>query len=240
MNVFDEMGDYWAEIADQNNTERQINFIKNILEPPGLILDLACGTGRHLIPLSKQGFSLIGLDLSPELLRIAKSQWNQAQVVLADMRFLPFKHEVFAAVISMDTSFGYLPSELDDLLSLKDVKYSLKKGGVLVVDVFNRQHLTKKYNGQSQSKEKEYPSFFLLQNRSVTANGGKLCDKWTVREKSDGQIRVFQHIARLYKRSQLQELLENAGFILNKVCGNYGNQEFHSDSSRLIIVALAK
>ncbi len=48
MNVFDEMGIYWAEIADQNQTERQMQFIKNTLKAEGLVLDLACGTGRHL------------------------------------------------------------------------------------------------------------------------------------------------------------------------------------------------
>ena len=54
MNVFDEMDVYWEEIADQNQTDRQIKFIKNTLKPEGFVLDFACGTGRHLIPF-KQG-----------------------------------------------------------------------------------------------------------------------------------------------------------------------------------------
>ncbi len=32
MNVFDEMGVYWAEIADQNQTDRQLQFLKNTLK----------------------------------------------------------------------------------------------------------------------------------------------------------------------------------------------------------------
>jgi ubiquinone/menaquinone biosynthesis C-methylase UbiE len=47
MNVFDLMGKYWAEIADQNQTERQVAFLKKALNPEWLVLDLACGTGRH-------------------------------------------------------------------------------------------------------------------------------------------------------------------------------------------------
>ena len=35
MNVFDEMGVYWAEIADQNSTQSQIQFIKNTLKEMG-------------------------------------------------------------------------------------------------------------------------------------------------------------------------------------------------------------
>ena len=109
MSVFDEMGGYWAEIADQNQTERQIKFVKTPLKPTGLVLDLACGTGRHLIPLGKEGYDIIGLDISRNLLRIAKSRWSGAQVVRGDMRFLPFKPEAFSAAVSMDTSVGYLP-----------------------------------------------------------------------------------------------------------------------------------
>jgi ubiquinone/menaquinone biosynthesis C-methylase UbiE len=106
MNVFDEMGVYWAEIADQNQTERQVQFIKNTPKTEGLVLDLACGTGRHLIPLSMEGYGTVGLDVSPKFLRIAKNRWQEAQLVRGDMRFLPFKPKAFAAVVSMDTSFG--------------------------------------------------------------------------------------------------------------------------------------
>ena len=91
MNVFDDMGFYWAEIADQNQTEKQVQFIKKTLKVKGLVLDVACGTGRHLIPLSQSGCEVIGLDISAKLLRIAKSRWRDSQVVRGDMRFLPFK-----------------------------------------------------------------------------------------------------------------------------------------------------
>ncbi len=77
MNVFDQMGVYWAEIADQNPTERQVQFIENTLKPQGLILDLACGTGRHMIPLSKEGYDVVGLDISRNLLKIAKTRLEQ-------------------------------------------------------------------------------------------------------------------------------------------------------------------
>ncbi len=50
INVFDEMGIYWAEIADKNQTEQQINFLKTQLKSDGYILDLACGTGRIQFP----------------------------------------------------------------------------------------------------------------------------------------------------------------------------------------------
>jgi SAM-dependent methyltransferase len=259
MSVFDDMGIYWAEIADQNQTKKQLKFIEKTLKVKGSILDVACGTGRHLIPLSQSGCDVIGLDISAKLLRIAKSRWSDAQVIRGDMRFLPFKPQSYSAAVSMDTSFGYLPNEQDDIQSLKALRETLSQNGVLIVDVFNRHLLIQKSKRKRLKwfflptlmnpnplakwllfrffKWKEYPSFFLLQKRTVIEKGKKLHDLWVVCDKKDGQIRVFEHSARLFEFKQLQGLLEKAGFKPNSVYGDYNGQSFSPSSSRLIFVA---
>lgn len=239
-NVFDQMGNYWAEIADKNQTERQIQFLKNQLEPQGYVLDLACGTGRHTFPLTQQGYGMVGLDISRKLLNIAKQRSQIVEVVLGDMRFLPFKMSAFAAVISVDTSFGYLPSEADEKASFCEVRRVLFEKGVFVVDVFNREELTQKYKLKNGSFDwKEYPSFFLKQKRSVSARGDWLCDSWAVRDKLSGQLLVFEHSVRLFEQDCLLKMLEKTGFCIKQVFGNYEEQDFNSFSSRLIFVAAA-
>lgn len=240
-NVFDEMGTYWAEMAEQNQTEKQLQFLKTQLKPDGCILDLACGTGRHTIPLSQQGLNIVGLDTSLKLLKIAKQRYRRAQLVRGDIRFLPFKTEAFTAAISMDTSLGYLPSESDDAQSLSALRRVLGQEGVLVIDVFNRKNLTAKYQGKKRTpKSKEYPSFFLIQSRTVSNNGEWLCDLWTVRDKDGGQVRFFEHTVRLYYSTRLQILLENAGFAVKEAYGSYEGAKFSPDSPRLILVTYAK
>jgi SAM-dependent methyltransferase len=180
------------------------------------------------------------LDVSVNLLRIAKSRWHNAVLVRADMRFLPFKPKTFADVISMDTSFGYLPSEQDDLQSLNELRAAMVSGGIFIVDVFNREHLMKRFKVYSQPEWKDYPSFLLLQERTVDVDGQKLRDIWTVRDRADGQIRVFEHIARLYELKRLQKLLEKACFKTNSIYGDYEGQSFSPESSRLILIANAE
>ena len=266
MSVFGEMGVYWAEIADQNSTEPQIQFIKNTLKPQGLILDLACGTGRHLISLSKGGYEVVGLDASLNLLKIAKKRWKDAQLVRGDMRCLPFKTGAFSAAVSMDTSFGYLPSEQDDAQSLRELREALGQGSEVIVDVFNRELLMQKYKSNRRTgfkwvflpillksnnrlskrmlfrlfKWREYPSFFLLQKRTVSPSGDKLCDLWVVCDKINGKIVTFRHTARLFELKRLQRLLEQAGFMVEHVYGDYNGQAFNSNSRRLILDAAAK
>jgi SAM-dependent methyltransferase len=262
VNVFDEMSSYWAEIADQNSTQKQTQFVRDKLKAKGWILDLACGSGRHSTLLSKYGYRMVGLDSSLNLLRIARNRGSHIQLFRGDMRFLPFRSEAFSAAISLDTSFGYLPSERDDLQSLKALKDTLCQGGLLIVDVFNREQLVLKYKNRFAArfrraflpvllkpnrlarrmlfrfyKWKEYPSFYLFQERTVSTYGTKLHDLWVVYDKVKGQTNVFEHTARLYESRRLQELLEEAGFTINGIYGDYDNQLFSPNSSRLIFLA---
>ena len=241
INVFDEMGEYWAEIADQNQTEKQLQFLKDQLKPDGYILDVACGTGRHMIPLSQQGYGMVGLDISANLLKIAKQRSKEIQLVRGDMRFLPFKPQVFAGVISMDTSFGYLPSEADDRITLVEVKRVLNQRGVFVLDIFNGEELTRKYKNKNlPAKRKEYPSFFLLQKRTVSPKGERLSDLWTIEDKANSRLSIFEHDVRLYECGKLERMLKKTGFVVKKVYGGYEKENFSSESLRLILVTFAK
>ncbi len=256
------MGKYWQEIADKGPTQKQIQFIKDNVSPEGWVLDLACGTGRHTIPLMKEGFSVVGLDISSKLLKIAKQHQSQAQLVKADIQHLPFKEKTFSAVLSLDNSFGYLPSEKADLESLKETGQILRQSGLFVLDVFNREQLVLKYgkflvnlqwlilpplikypNRLSQSllwiiyKWKNYPSFFLLQKRTVNVEAEQLCDLWITIDKADRKMHMFRHYARLYKLGRLKELLFKAGFVVERVCGGYEGQDFSVKSLRLIFLA---
>jgi SAM-dependent methyltransferase len=233
--VFGEMGEFWAEIADESQTQRQIQFLKTQLSPDGCVLDLACGSGRHTIALCNLGFDVVGLDISANLLGIAKKRGASA-MVRGDMRFLPFKTCAFSAAVSVDNSFGYLPSEEEDKQSLAEVKKVLRTGGVFVLDVFNREKLVEKYRSKvASAKLYDYPSFTLKQERTISADGVWLCDHWIIKKRVDGQEHVFDHRARLYTYTQLENMLSTAGFSVNEVFGDYEKQPFSPASSRLII-----
>jgi SAM-dependent methyltransferase len=262
--VFDELGMFWAEIADKNQTSRQTQFLKAQLPPAGLILDVACGTGRHIAPLAEAGFEVIGIDSSRRLLKIAKHRSSGVAVVLGDIHALPFRAQVFASAVSMDTSFGYQPTEEADQQSLAEVRQVLKRGGRLILDVFNREQLSRKYARQAASKRlkwtalplllrlrstrllfwvyrwRDYPSFRLLQKRTVGEGGGWLCDLWVVYVKATGRLLRFRHNVRLYTRGRLEGMLTKAGFGVNAVYGDYELQPFSADSTRLILFAFSR
>jgi 2-polyprenyl-3-methyl-5-hydroxy-6-metoxy-1,4-benzoquinol methylase len=85
--------------------------------PPGaVILDLACGHGRHAIELARHGYLMTGLDLSGRHITLARSAAEAAGVrvtwIQADMRDLP--RGPFDAILNACTAFGYLESQAED------------------------------------------------------------------------------------------------------------------------------
>lgn len=237
--LFDDLNKYWAEIADARSTEKEVEFIENVAaKTRGLILDLCCGTGRHSILLHKRGWDIVGLDISPNLLKIAKERMAEKHtrfpLARAEMRHLPFQTETFGLVINMFTSFGYLPSEKEDVQSLREVARTLKRDGLFLLDVVNREHL------RSIFKEKdwgEFPSFYMLEKRTLDAEGSRLSSQWILVDRKRGKTRIFDHNLRLYTLPQLQTMLEKADLTVEGVCGDYEGQDFHQDSPRLIILA---
>ena len=91
-----------AETYDRVN--RSIEDIVGILEAftssldGGLILDVGCGHGRDAEYFTEQGLYVVGLDLSSELLRIARRKAREACLMLADMRRPPFRDRCFNGI----------------------------------------------------------------------------------------------------------------------------------------------
>ena len=241
MSIFDKLNRYWAEIADTRATEKETDFIENIVETRALVLDLCCGTGRHSILLSKRGLKIIGLDLSPNLLKIARKNMikNGAAfpIIRGEMQYLPFREEVFEVTINMFTSFGYLPSEKEDIRSLKEILRTLKQNGLFLLDIANREHLLQVFKRKDWG---EFPSFYMRERRTLDLDGTKLHSEWILIDKSTREERIFSHNLRLYKLPQLKKMFEDTGFVIESIYGDYENRNFDPDSQRLIILARRK
>jgi len=77
--------------------------------PGDRLLDLCCGAGRHSHWLQQSGVELHGLDLSTELLELARQRLaDEVKLHRGDMRHLPFDADDFDHVVMFFTSFGLL------------------------------------------------------------------------------------------------------------------------------------
>ena len=95
----------------------------------GKVLDVACGTGDMAVELLRQGCSVTGVDLSKEMMAIAKQKAPQAEYRLADVERLPFGDASFDAVTCAFgvRNFVHLEQGLHEMLRV------LKPGGRMVI-----------------------------------------------------------------------------------------------------------
>src|SRR5262249_3892779 len=126
---------------------REVDFIEESLglASGAAILDLACGTGRHAVELSKRGYQVVGYDLSLAMLARASDEAQEhgqkSNFLQGDMREMGFE-ETFDGIMCWNTSFGFFDEE-KNLAVLQNMRRALKKGGQLLLDVVNRDSIAR-------------------------------------------------------------------------------------------------
>ncbi len=100
------------------------------------ILDLGCGTGRHLVYLSKLGYDMYGLDASPRALNLA-GDWLQEMQLRADLRMhrmehaFPFEDGFFDAVISVQAIHHNTMENI--LVTVSEIERILRDEGIIFI-----------------------------------------------------------------------------------------------------------
>jgi SAM-dependent methyltransferase len=111
---------------------------------PGAILELGCGSGRALVPLLRDGFSVVGVDAAPKMLercrahvaRLPAEMQSRVELIAADFRALSLGRR-FPLVICPFNAFMHLYSRADVERFLAVVKTHLQPGGIFAFDVLN-------------------------------------------------------------------------------------------------------
>ena len=101
--------------------------------PVGDALDAGCGTGRHAARLVALGHTVSGIDLTPEMLEIARANVPEASFEVADLRELPFPDSSFSVAVC-GLALAHLPA-LD--AAIGELARVLKPGGRLIISVLH-------------------------------------------------------------------------------------------------------
>lgn len=105
---------------------------------PGEVVDLACGTGNTTLPFARRGYRATGVDLSPEMIAIARAK---AQAEGLDVNFLcqDIRNLELPEAVPMMTAFhdglNYLLDYGDLCLALERISANLLPGGIFIFDL---------------------------------------------------------------------------------------------------------
>jgi ubiquinone/menaquinone biosynthesis C-methylase UbiE len=211
-----------ADMAWTDRTEAEVERAMRMLRPQGgeRVLDLACGSGRHALELKRQGFEVVGADISPELLEIARrdaeKEGLEVAFVEADLRELEFDAE-FDIVLSLnDGAIGYLETEAENLRAFEVVSRSLKPGGRHLMQLPNvlyaQEHLPQKswISGEAMielvehrwNKRERY-----MEGAMIPVRFGEVLE----------QLKPIEFRQRLYTVEELRQIMSSVGMEVDRV-----------------------
>ncbi|MGH7414188.1 MAG: class I SAM-dependent DNA methyltransferase, partial [Candidatus Rokuibacteriota bacterium] len=110
----------YYEIAFDMNRRQEVTFLVHCFRryarrPVRTVLDIACGTGPHLIRLAERGYAMSGLDLSPQNIAFLKERTAakgfEASLMVADMTRFRLRRPVDAAICMQDSQGHLLTNE---------------------------------------------------------------------------------------------------------------------------------
>jgi len=102
------------------------------------VLDLGCGSGRHMVYLVKHDFEVYGIDISPQGIKIAR-EWLKKEKLKANLKVgdvykkLPYQNDFFDAIISTQALHHNKIENIRKLI--KEIERILKPGGLIFVTV---------------------------------------------------------------------------------------------------------
>jgi len=135
--MFHEMAPYYDTYLADKDYRRESRIIESIARRYGHShgrswLDVGCGTGQHLVHLRKH-HSVMGIDQSPEMLRVARRRLPATSLRVGDVRTFRLRRR-FDVVSCLFGVFGHLENERDVRRALARIAAHLVPGGVAIVE----------------------------------------------------------------------------------------------------------
>jgi SAM-dependent methyltransferase len=135
---FEYSAKFYDLLYKDKNYAAEAKFIDRILDTygkPTSILEIGCGTGNYTELLKKQGYHISGMDISSNMIKVAKKKCA-CNFFVADMTNFNLG-EKFDACLALFAVLGYATKNSDFISTLKNIRAHLKPKGLLVFDVWN-------------------------------------------------------------------------------------------------------
>lgn len=247
-------GDEWsAEIYDyQVQSLEDLPLWQSLAESAGgPVLELACGTGRLVLPLARAGFSVTGLDASRFMLAVARRKLAQedhevrarCRLVEGNMSRFTFE-EGFALIYIPARSFQILLTRNEQRSCLECCARHLLPEGLLAIDVFNPM-LSKLQARRVEEGPDEFSGtdgtpvkWSAVTEYDLAAH--RLSSAWRYGHGNAGRAAAANEYSlemRYFFRFEMEWMLEACGFALEALYGNFDRSEFAADSPEMIFVA---
>jgi SAM-dependent methyltransferase len=235
--------DPFAELYDaftwDHDYERWVSILEGVALRHGhegaRLLDVACGTGKSLIPWLERGYEVVGCDLSaPMLERAAAKTRLRARLELADMRGLP---DVGPRdlITCLGDSVNYLLDPPDLTAAFGCVAERLRPGGLYLFDLNSLRTYRQDFS-ETRRFQRDAWDFVWTGDGDGRAKAGEVSSA-TIRARraasSEPPAMTSRHVQRHHPIAQVRASLEVAGLEALHVYGQHRDGSLDSEFAEL-------
>ncbi|MCJ7841810.1 class I SAM-dependent methyltransferase [Lederbergia sp. NSJ-179] len=220
----------WMEFADHTKQVHHVNGKR--------ILELACGTGELSILLAQNGYNVTGVDLSPDMLMVAREKAEQAGINLElyeqDMSNLEGLGTFDIVTIFCD-SLNYVPTPDQVRQTFQRAYAHLENKGLFLFDVHSAYKIENIFMNQTFSYVGEEISYIWDCYPEDTPYTVEHDLTFFLKDDQTGQYDRFEesHVQRTYLLEDYTNWLNETGFTILSVTADFTEKKPDEQSERI-------
>ena len=204
---------------------------------PEIILDLGCGTGDITYLLAEKGYDMIGVDISEDMLNIAREKNSHKKILYLnqDMREFELYGTVDVIYSSLDC-FNYITNKNDLKKVVKLCKNYLNPNGLLIFDINTLYKYENILNGNTFTYDTGN-EYLVWQNEYDKKS--KLCYFFLdmFYKKDDLYERFYEEqVQRAYSLTELKDILTSGGFKVLDILDGFKMKKAKENSEKVFFV----
>ncbi len=213
--LYGELAEYYDRIYHWKDYRREAQKIRRLARehkrsPGSSLLDVACGTGKHIAFLSRD-FECVGLDISEELLKIARKNVPGVEFHRGNMTDFNLVRP-FDVILCLFSSTGYIRTKNEIRRAASTLARHLTPGGVLIIEPWFRKS---EWRDKSVHLQTYDVDALKIARVSYATAAGKfsVADEWyLIGEKGNGlRLVKDRHRMRFFEPELWQDALRAAG-----------------------------
>ncbi len=227
-----------------------LDMYQNFAEASGgSILELACGSGRVLLPLAQAGYETVGVDTSTSMLALAQQRIQAAtlsgccELIQQDMSQMQLGRKFRMAFIALG-SFAHIITRKEQQQTLTNIRAHLSTGSLFILDISNADARYMEdlvgqvlHQGTWRRDDGTMLTHFVSPASSAERHLLELTHFYDQHSQGGTVQRttVTTHLY-LFERGEMELLLEQASFVIKDVYGDYDLGPCTLESPRMIFV----
>ena len=210
------MARFYDKIYHWKDYPKEVRQIKGLIRrykrsPGKALLDVACGTGRHLQYL-QEDFDCTGTDISRKMLEVARKNVPKVEFIEASMEDFELSRE-FDVVLCLFSSIGHLRTKRALNRALANFARHTKKGGVLIIEPWIRESAWRDKSVGLQTYDSDSLKIARVIFGRAKGRFTTLDEKYLIAEKGKGIVYIEdRHKMRFFEPDATLATLEGVGF----------------------------